>query len=58
MPRPFVLALAAVLLGRADIDPGFGQALQGWWEQARPVRVSLGDVSSTISGGTFNGPVL
>src|SRR5450432_64141 len=50
------VALAQVLLGRAGADPGFEQALQGWWEQAGPVRDSLGDVSNTISGGTFNDP--
>ncbi len=50
--------LAQVLLARADTDAGFGQALQQWWEHAEPVRASLGDVTSTISGGTQYGPVL
>lgn len=52
------VALAEVLLARANGDPGFRQALREWWEQAAPVREKLGDVSNTISGGTFHGPVL
>jgi hypothetical protein len=52
------VALAEVLLARADGDPGFGQALREWWEQAAPVREKTGDVTNTISGGTFNSPVL
>lgn len=52
------VALAEVLLARAAADPGFGQALREWWEQAEPVREKTGDVTNTISGGTFSGPVL
>ena len=52
------VALAEVLLARAGGDPGFGQALREWWEQAAPVREKTGDVTNTISGGTFSGPVL
>ena len=50
--------LAQVLLARSDADTGFGQALRQWWDQAEPVRASLGDVTNTISGGTQSGPVL
>jgi hypothetical protein len=52
------VALAEVLLARAGADAEFGQALRAWWEQAEPVRASLGDVTNTISGGTQQGPVL
>jgi hypothetical protein len=52
------VTLARVLLARADADPGFSAALSGWWEQAGPVRASIGNVTSTISGGTQHGPVL
>jgi hypothetical protein len=52
------VALAEVLLTRAEGDLGFGQALREWWEQAAPVREKTGDVTNTISGGTFSGPVL
>jgi hypothetical protein len=52
------VALAEVLLARAEDDPGFGQALREWWEHAAPVREKTGDVRNTISGGTFSGPVL
>ena len=52
------VALAEVLLARASSDPEFGRALQQWWEQAAPVREKSGNVTNTISGGTFSGPVL
>ena len=52
------VALAEVLLARAAADPGFDQALREWWVQAGPVREKTGDVTNTISGGTFSGPVL
>jgi hypothetical protein len=52
------LALAEVLLARADGDPGFEQALQEWWKQAAPLREETGSVTNTISGGTQHGPVL
>ena len=45
-------ALAEVLLARAGADVEFGQALDAWWQQAEPVRASLGDVTNTVSGGT------
>jgi len=49
--------LAEVLVARADADSEFRQALAVWWEQASQIEIS-GDVSNTISGGTFSGPVL
>jgi hypothetical protein len=52
------VALAEVLLARAGGDPGFGQALREWWEQAAPVREKTGSVTNTISGGVQHGPVL
>jgi tetratricopeptide (TPR) repeat protein len=52
------LVLAEVLLARAGADAGFEQALKGWWEQAAPIRASIGAVTNTISGGTQHGPVL
>jgi hypothetical protein len=53
------VALAEQLLTRAATDTEFGQALQEWWERARPVRAQLGvTVTNTISGGTLYGPVL
>lgn len=56
--RQKAVALAQVLLARADADEGFRQALVSWWEQAAPVRASIGSVTNTISGGTQYGPVL
>lgn len=50
--------LAEALLARAHVDPWFERALRRWWKEAGPVRASLGDVTSTISGGTFYSPVL
>jgi hypothetical protein len=50
------LDLAQVLVGRANGDPEFRQALQAWWDQAEPVRKTVLK-SNTISGGTFYGPV-
>jgi hypothetical protein len=52
------VALARVLLARADADGEFGAALGGWWEQAGSVRASIGNVTNTISGGTQHGPAL
>jgi len=51
------LDLAEVLVARAQADGGFKEAMEAWWAQASQVRIS-GDVTSTISGGTFHGPVL
>jgi hypothetical protein len=50
------LALAQVLVGRANGDPEFRQALQAWWDQAAPIRETV-IKSNTISGGNFYGPV-
>jgi hypothetical protein len=52
------VTLAEVLLARAGADEEFEQALKGWWDQAAPVRASLGSVTNTISGGAQYGPVL
>ena len=38
------VALAEVLLARAGADDSFRQALENWWEQAEPVRASIGNV--------------
>jgi hypothetical protein len=51
------MALAEVLLARAEADGEFRGALRAWWEQASQIRIE-GDVTNTISGGTFSGPVL
>ena len=56
--RERAVALAGVLLARAAADAEFGRALRDWWAQAEPVREKIGDVTNTISGGTFSGPVL
>ena len=51
------LALAKVLVARADADAGFREALTAWWEHASQFHIG-GDVTNTISGGTFHGPML
>jgi hypothetical protein len=51
------VALAEVLLGRAEADSEFGQALAAWWAQASQIQVG-GDVTNTVRGGTFHGPVV
>jgi hypothetical protein len=51
------VALAEVLIARADADSGFRDALQAWWDQASRVSIS-GDAINTVSGGTQRGPVL
>jgi hypothetical protein len=56
--RGKAVALAEALVARAGADADFGRALAGWWEQAEPVRASIGNVTNTISGGTQQGPVL
>ena len=56
--RQKAVAMAEVLLTRADADDGFKQALLSWWGQAEPVRANIGNVTNTISGGTQYGPVL
>lgn len=52
------VALAEVLVARADADDEFREVLATWWEQARHVRIGSADVSNTVSGGTQYGPVL
>lgn len=51
------VALAEVLVARAEADSEFRDALRAWWEPASQVQIS-GDVTNTVSGGTFSGPVL
>lgn len=51
------VALAEVLVARADSDSRFAGELAAWWAQARQVNV-IGDAVNTISGGTQYGPVL
>ena len=51
------VALAEVLVARADTDGEFRAALEAWWELASQLRVD-GDVTNTVSGGTQYGPVL
>jgi hypothetical protein len=55
--RDRAVVLAGVLLARADAEEEFGQALAGWWAQASQIPAG-GEVTSTITGGTFCGPVL
>ena len=52
------MALAEVLLARSGADEEFRRALESWWERAEPIRVSIENVTNTISGGTQQGPVL
>ena len=52
------MALAEVLLARAETDAEFEHALGQWWQQAKPIREKIGNVTNTISGGNFHGPVL
>jgi hypothetical protein len=49
------LALAGILVARADADSEFSEALAAWWEQASPIHIGA-DTTNTISGGTFHGP--
>jgi hypothetical protein len=58
--RQKAVALAEALLARSGADEEFRQALESWWQQAEPIRasVNVGNVTSTISGGTQQGPVL
>jgi hypothetical protein len=51
------LTLAQVLVARADADSEFRKDLQAWWELASQVHTSA-DVTNTVSGGSFHGPVL
>ena len=52
------MALAEALLARSSADAEFRRALESWWQQAEPIRASIGNVTNTISGGTQQGPVL
>jgi hypothetical protein len=52
------VALAEVLVARAGADAEFGRAMEGWWEQASPIRADCGGVANTITGGIQHGPVL
>lgn len=56
--RENAVALAKVLLARAEADADFEHALREWWKQTEPVRVKIGNVANTISGGAQYGPVL
>jgi hypothetical protein len=56
--RQQAVALAEVLLARAEVDAEFENGLKQWWQQAEPVRKQIGNVTNTISGGNFLGPVL
>ncbi|WP_328670634.1 hypothetical protein [Streptomyces sp. NBC_00328] len=51
-------ALSTALAVRAAVDEDFRTHLAAWQEQAKLVRTGDGAVTSTISGGTQNGPVL
>jgi hypothetical protein len=51
------VALAQALLARSGADEEFRRALETWWQQAEPIRVSIGNVANTISG-TQHGPVM
>ena len=52
------VALAEALLVRSEADEEFRQSLESWWQQAEPIRASIGNVANTVSGGTQHGPVL
>lgn len=52
------VALAEMLVARADVDSGFRQALEDWWTQASQVSSREGSVTNVISGGTQHGPVI
>jgi hypothetical protein len=56
--RQKAVALAEALLARSGTDDEFRQALEGWWQQAVPIRANIGNVVNTVSGGTQHGPVL
>lgn len=51
-------SLRAALAARAAVDASFRQELQRWHEEAKLTFTGNGEVSNTISGGTFSGPVL
>ncbi|MFJ9933717.1 hypothetical protein ACIRSJ_11360 [Streptomyces virginiae] len=49
--------LSTALAVRAALDPEFHTGLQQWREQAELVRTGDGEVTNTVSGGTFYAPV-
>jgi hypothetical protein len=49
------IALAEALLARSNADDEFRQALEAWWQQARPIRTNIGHVTNAINGGTQYG---
>ncbi len=51
------VALAEVLVARAEADAEFREALTAWWTRASQLRLG-GDVTNTVSGGSFYGPVM
>jgi hypothetical protein len=52
------VALAEVLLMRAEADIAFRRDLEAWWAQTSQIRTGPGSVTSTITGGSQYGPVL
>ncbi|MEV7285042.1 hypothetical protein AB0O01_10870 [Streptomyces sp. NPDC093252] len=56
--RARVQVLSAALAARAAQDPEFAAALSAWHDRARQLHTGQGSVSNTISGGTFDGPVI
>jgi hypothetical protein len=50
-------ALARVLVARGEADPGFHQALAGWWDSASRIQAGRDTTTNTITGGTFSAPV-
>jgi hypothetical protein len=50
------LKLAEAVVARADSDDSFRRELEVWWGETEAVRG--GNVTNTVSGGTFNGPVV
>lgn len=56
--KQYAEALARVFLARADADAEFSRALESWWEEAGPIRATIGNVTNVISGGHQHGPVL
>ena len=56
--RDRAVALAEVLLARANADAEFRRQLEGWWERSAPIRTGEGDVKNVISGGSQYGAVV
>ncbi|MDX2676773.1 hypothetical protein [Streptomyces soliscabiei] len=54
----YAQTLSTALAVRAALDDDFSSRLQQWHEQAKLARTGDGKTSNSISGGTFNGPVL